>query len=96
MQDFTNTKAVIVGNGHLITRYLRGSLLIQTRVQSNTCEKGSFAGVIFAGCFTVQNNHNNTRRSVMKTYPQENSMRNARGTVERKDMFMQDLDMLYE
>lgn len=32
----------------------------------------------------------------MKTYPQENSMRNARGTLERKDMFMQDLDMLYE
>lgn len=53
MQDFTNTKAVIVGNGHLIMRYLRGSLLIQTRVQSNTCEKGSFAGVILAGCFTV-------------------------------------------
>lgn len=48
MQDFTNTMAVMLGNGHLITQYLRASLLIQTSIQKDTIVK-AFARVIFVG-----------------------------------------------
>lgn len=50
MQDFTNTKAVMVRNSHLITHYLQASLLIQSVIQKN-CSERPFTALIFAGCF---------------------------------------------
>lgn len=50
MQDFTNTKPVMVRNSHLITRYLQASLLIQTLIQWK-CSERPFAVMIFAGSF---------------------------------------------